>query len=281
MKMNISNSDKHAEVLSNIEQKQFINEESHLLMVDLYKLLSNTSHQIWWWNFTGGGFTKERYDEWCVLEQRLDKQIHRLRKDYPDSVCYAIEQLDVLYSEMQEELANVYETVTINSNEYARKLNPYRERVMGVVNSVSDKLSMISETLRCNAMQPASVEPQKENEVVEPKIKAKKYHKLNSDKLEGVLSFTKYRQFKDVLFADLELISNMNLSEIAIVAMLIYEAQSNKNIIKVRPKTYTAWLKIFAECLGIDKPISYNPAKLRSYHSLKIKELEARFHYLR
>ncbi|MFR9625489.1 MAG: hypothetical protein SNF68_04485 [Rikenellaceae bacterium] len=121
-------------------------------------------------------------------------------------------------------------------------------------------------------------------ETIEPKTKttpAKKFHKLDREKLEGVLNFAKYREFGDELFADLELISNSSLYDIAIVAMLIYEAPSNKNIIKVRPRTFTAWRKIFAECLGIDKPISYNAEKLRQKHLDKIIKLERRFNYLK
>ncbi|MFI3293660.1 MAG: hypothetical protein SNI70_09105 [Rikenellaceae bacterium] len=121
-------------------------------------------------------------------------------------------------------------------------------------------------------------------ETIAPKTKttaAKKFHKLDREKLEGVLNFAKYRSFEQALFADLELISNSSLYDIAIVAMLIYEAPSNKNIIKARPKTFSVWCKIFAEGLGIDKPISYNQAKLIEKHSLNIKELEGRFYYLK
>ncbi len=128
------------------------------------------------------------------------------------------------------------------------------------------------------------MQKEREAKTAEPKTKstsAKKFHKLDREKLEGVLNFAKYRSFEKALFADLELISNSSLYDIAIVAMLIYDAQGNKNIIKVRPSTFSAWCKIFAECLGIDKKISYNQAKLREKHSLKIKELEGRFYYLK
>ncbi|MFI3293066.1 MAG: hypothetical protein SNI70_06060 [Rikenellaceae bacterium] len=153
---NIINYHQHNDVHKAIEDSLFYDNENKTYMADLYKLLSDTSHILFWYNYTGGGFTEDIHIKWCNIEKSIDESIASLQADNKHSICSAITQCTTLYNSMRKELKETPYYVTINDKRHERVNNPFREMTMGIIEDVINKLTMLMKSMQIDT------KPQKE-----------------------------------------------------------------------------------------------------------------------
>lgn len=108
------------------------------------------------------------------------------------------------------------------------------------------------------------------------KKESKTKNEINKEKLQSLLKYPKYMSSEDKFLSDIETYINRNKYNIAILAMIMFEA----DVARKKPKAFKAWLSEFCDACNVVEIPQYTTSKLRKLYSEDVKIMESIFCYL-